>query len=279
MTRTITLPQRLLALCGLLAVAIGGLVMISPILWAVSTSLKLPRDTFTIPLQWIPPVPQWNNYPDAFRRFPFDRFILNSLVVALAVTASNLLCCSLAGYGLAKYRFFGREVVFLIMLSTLMLPLEVLLVPTYLVVKQIGWVNTYQGLIVPLLVDAFGIFLMSQFIRSIPNELIEAARIDGASEFGIYWRIVLPNIKPALAALAVFSFREAWDLFIWPLVAVTSSDMKTLPLGIAQFESEFGVQYHLQMAIAIIGMIPLILLFLAAQRAFERGIVLSGIKE
>ncbi|MCC7105470.1 MAG: carbohydrate ABC transporter permease [Chloroflexi bacterium] len=279
MTRTITLPQRLLALCGLLAVVSGGLLMISPILWAVSTSLKLQSDTFTIPLQWIPPEPRWSNYPDAFRRFAFDRFILNSLVVALAVTASNLLCCSLAGYGLAKYRFLGREVVFLIMLSTLMLPLEVLLVPTYLVVKQIGWVNTYQGLIVPLLVDAFGIFLMRQFIRSIPNELIEAARIDGASEFGIYWRIVLPNIKPALAALAVFSFREAWDLFIWPLVAVTSNDMKTLPLGIAQFESELGVQYHLQMAIAIIGMIPLILLFLAAQRAFERGIVLSGIKE
>lgn len=279
MTRTLSLPQRLLGLLGVVLVVAGGLAMISPILWAFSTSLKLQQDTFTLPLQWIPNPPQWGNYPDALRRFTFDRYILNSLLVAVVATASNLLICSLAGYGLAKYRFLGREVLFLIMLSTLMLPLEVLLVPIYLVVKQLGWVNTYQGLIVPLLVDAFGIFLMRQFIRSIPDELLEAARIDGASELGIYWRIVLPNIKPALAALAVFAFREAWDLYIWPLVAVTSNDMKTLPLGIAQFESEFGVLFHLQMAVAVVGMLPLIVLFLFAQRAFERGIVLSGIKE
>lgn len=279
MTRQLSLPRRLLGLVAFVAVAAGGLAMVSPILWALATSLKLQQDTFTLPLQWIPNPPQWQNYPQAWTRFPFDRFMFNSLVVAVAATVSNLLLCSLAGYGLAKYRFLGRDAIFLIMLGTLMLPLEVMLVPTYLVVKQLGWVNTYQGLIAPLLVDAFGIFLMRQFMRSIPNELIEAARIDGASELAIYWKIILPNVKPALAALAVFSAREAWDQFIWPLVAVTASDMKTLPLGIAQFESEFGIQYHLQMAVAVVGMLPLILLFILAQRAFERGIVLSGIKE
>jgi multiple sugar transport system permease protein len=159
-----------------------------------------------------------------------------------------------------------------------MLPIEVLLVPTYILVRQLNWLDSYQGLVAPMLVDAFGVFLMRQFIVSLPTELIEAARLDGASELRIYSMIVLPNIKPALAALAVFSFRESWDQFVWPLVAVTRTEMKTLPLGIAQFQTDQGVHYELQMAIAVVGMLPLVVLFIAMQRAFVSGITLTGLK-
>jgi multiple sugar transport system permease protein len=275
-TTRVVADARILVLS--VVVALGGLVLISPLLWAFSTSLKRANETFTLPLQWLPAEPQWMNYVVAFTTYPFARFILNSLVVAVAVTIGNLFLCSIAGYGLAKYNFLGRTAIFGVMLSTLMLPLEVLLVPTYIIVKQLDWLNTYQGLIAPMLVDAFGIFLMRQFILSLPTDLIEAARIDGAHEFHIYWRIVLPNIKPALAALAVFSFREAWDQYVWPLVAVTQNDMKTLTLGIAQFQTDQGVAYELQMAIAVLGMLPLIALFVAMQRAFVSGIVMTGLK-
>ena len=213
----------------------------------------------------------------AFAAYPFARFIFNSLVVAVAVTLGNLLLCSLAGYGLAKYDFLGRTVIFGVMLSTLMLPIEVLLVPTYILVRQLNWLDSYQGLIAPMLVDAFGVFLMRQFIRSIPTELIEAARIDGASEVRIYSRIVLPNIKPALRRLPCFRL-ESWDQFVWPLVAVTRTEMKTLPLGIAQFQTDQGVHYELQIAIAVVGMLPLVALFIAMQRAFVSGITLTGLK-
>jgi len=227
----------------------------------------------------MPQESQWENYPNALSRGAFGIYFFNSTIVALAVMAGNLLFCTLAGYGLAKFRFPYRELCFRFTLSTLMLPMEIVLVPTFLVVRQLGLVNSYGGLIIPLAVDAFGIFLMRQHIKDLPDALIEAARLDGCSEFGIFWRIILPNCKPALGALALLTFRETWDQFLWPLIVASSDALKTFPLGLAQMEGIDSAAYHEIMAIAVLGMIPAALIFLIFQRAFVRGITATGLKE
>ena len=274
--------KRLLVWCGwmLTALTILGIgVTLLPFFWMVSSSLKTGAEVFELPIRWIPQVPQWQNFRDALSRGSFGTYFYNSGVVAVAVTAANVLLCSLAGYGLAKFRFPYRELSFRVILSTLMLPLEIVLVPTFLVVQQLGMVNSYGGLIVPLAVDAFGIFLMRQFIRDLPDSLIEAARLDGCSELGIFFRIILPNCKPALGALALLSFRDNWDQFLWPYIIASSDRLKTFPLGLAQMEGIDSAAYHEIMALALLGMVPTALLFLFFQRAFVRGIALSGLKE
>jgi ABC-type glycerol-3-phosphate transport system permease component len=253
--------------------------MLLPYFWMVSSSLKTGAEVFELPIRWIPREIQWANFPAALSRGSFVTYFANSGIVAVAVTAANILFCSLAGYGLAKFRFPLRELCFRFILSTLMLPLEIVLVPTFLVVQQLGMVNTLGGLILPLAVDAFGIFLMRQYIKDLPDSLIEAARLDGCSEFGIFWRIILPNCKPALGALALLAFRDNWDQFLWPYIVASSDALKTFPLGLAQMEGIDSAAYHEIMAIAVIGMIPMAILFLFFQRAFVRGIALSGLKE
>jgi multiple sugar transport system permease protein len=254
-------------------------VTLLPYFWMVSSSLKTGAEVFELPIRWIPREPQWENFRNALSTGSFGTYFYNSGVVAIAVTAANVLFCSLAGYGLAKFRFPFRELSFRVILSTLMLPLEIVLVPTFLVVQQLGMVNSYGGLIVPLAVDAFGIFLMRQFIRDLPDSLIEAARLDGCGELGIFFRIVLPNCKPALGALALLSFRDTWDQFLWPYIIAASDALKTFPLGLAQMEGIDSAAYHQIMALAVIGMIPTAILFLLFQRAFVRGIALSGLKD
>lgn len=260
----------------LLAVAFGGLL---PYYWMVSCSFKTNDNMFLVPLQWIPNPVNWGAYGEAWRAQDFTRYFLNTGFVAVAITAGNLLLASLAGYSLCKFRYFGRGVLFLLILSTMMLPLEVTMVPLFLIVKTLDWPNTYEGLIVPFLVDGFGVFLMRQYLKSIPNELIEAARIDGASELRIFFQIVMPLCKPALAALGVFTFREAWDMYIWPLIIVTKDSLRTLPLGISLFMSSFGTAWDQLMAVATIGTLPMILLFFFLQRSFIQGIAISGLKE
>lgn len=262
-----------------LLTVLGVGVVLLPYFWMVSSSLKTGAEVFELPIHWIPQETQWENYPNALSRGAFGIYFFNSTIVALAVMAGNLIFCSLAGYGLAKFRFPCRELCFRFILSTLMLPLEIVLVPTFLVVREFGLVNTYGGLIAPLAVDAFGVFLMRQFIKDLPDSLIEAARLDGCSEFGIFWRIILPNCKPALGALALLSFRDNWDQFLWPFIVASSDALKTFPLGLAQMEGIDSAAYHEIMAIAVIGMIPAALIFLFFQRAFVRGIALTGLKE
>jgi multiple sugar transport system permease protein len=261
-------------------VTIAGIgFVLLPYFWMVSSSLKTGSEVFELPIRWLPEHLQWANYPNALSRWSFGTYFLNSIVVAVAVMICNLLFCSLAGYGFAKFRFRFREAWFILVLCTLMLPLEIVLVPTYLVVRQLGLVDTYAGLIAPLAVDAFGIFLMRQYITDLPDSLIEAARLDGCSEFGIFWRIILPNCKPALGALAILSFRDTWDQFLWPLIVVSKNALKTFPLGLAQMEGIDSAAYHEIMAVAVVGMLPAALIFLFFQRSFVRGIALSGVKE
>ena len=270
-----TVLQRWLGLALLLTVT---LAFIFPILWMVSTSFQAGEKMFQLTTEWIPSEWHPENYPNALSRAAFGQYFLNSGIVSIAVMVGNIVFCTLAGYGLAKFRFPGDRFVLLAILSTLMLPLEVTLVPTFLVVHYFGWLNTYQGIIGPLLIDAFGIFLMRQSILSIPSDYIEAARMDGASELRILWQIIVPQCLPALAVLAIFSFRDSWDQFLWPLTIVSVDRMRTYPLGLVQFGEDYGNPPTEQMAIAVLATIPVFLLFWLLQRGVNRGFGLSGLK-
>jgi ABC-type glycerol-3-phosphate transport system permease component len=274
-----TAARRALRWAGFLLVLAGGIVMLMPIFWMLSTSLKPLNRVFELPIQWIPRPPKWDNYPTAWNRFDFTRYFVNSFVVSITVTLLNVFLAGFAGYSLAKYRYFGQRALFIAILSTLMLPLEVLMVPTFLIVKDLGWLNTYQGLIIPVVADAFGIFLMRQYLLHLPDSLIEAARIDGASEPGIYFRIVLPLIWPAVLTRAIFIGRETWDAFVWPFIIITEDRLRTVPIGLQRFQEEYVTTYNEVMAISAIAMVPLLLLFFFFQRAFIRGIALSGLKD
>lgn len=260
-------------------VVVAAAISVLPYYWMLSSSFKTAENVFRIPIQWFPDPMNWRSYLAAWRAHDFTRYFLNSFLVAGLITLGNLFLASLAGYSLARFRYFGQGILFILILSTVMLPLEVTMVPLFLIIKRLDWANTYQGLIVPFLVEGFGVFLMRQYMLGIPRDLIEAARIDGASEFRIYWQIVLPLCKPALAALGVFTFREAWDMYIWPLIIVTKDALRTVPLGISLFMNDYDTSWNLLMAIAALGTFPMILLFFFLQRAFVQGITLSGLKE
>ena len=254
------------------------LLFILPIIWMTTTSFQAGEKMFQLTTEWIPSVWHPENFPNSLSRAAFPRYFLNSGIVSVTVTLGNLVFCTLAGYGLAKFHFPGEKIVLLLILSTLMLPLEVTLVPTFLVIHSFGWVNTYQGMVAPLLIDAFGVFMMRQFILAIPTDYIEAARIDGAGEFRILWQIIVPQCLPALAVLAIFSFRDSWDQFLWPLTVVSKDWLRTFPLGLVQFGEDYGNPPTEQMAIAVLATIPMFLIFALLQRWVSRGFGLSGLK-
>lgn len=254
------------------------LLFIFPILWMVLTSFQAGERMFDLGAELIPSTWHPENYPNAWSRAAFGTYFLNSGVVSAAVMAGNLVFCTLAGYGLAKFRFPGATLVLLLILCTLMLPLEVTLVPTFLIIFDLGWMNTYQGIAGPLLIDAFGVFLMRQAMLSVPNDYIEAARIDGAGEIRILLQIVLPQVKPALAVLAIMSFRDSWDQFLWPLTVVSQEALRTFPLGLVQIGEDYGNPPSEQLAIATLATIPVVLIFVLFQRAITRGFGLAGLK-
>jgi multiple sugar transport system permease protein len=263
---------------GLLALLALTVAFVFPILWMVTTSFQAGEKMFQLTTEWIPSVLYPENYPNAWSRANFTQYFINSGIVSIAVMAGNIVFCTLAGYGLAKFRFPGDRWVLLAILSTLMLPLEVTLVPTFLVIHHFGWINTYQGIIGPLLIDAFGVFLMRQSILSIPTDYIEAARIDGAGEIRILMQIIVPQCLPALAVLAIFSFRDSWDQFLWPLTVVSLDQYRTYNLGLVQFGEDYGNPPTEQMAIAVLATIPVFVLFWVLQRLVNKGFGLSGLK-
>ena len=253
-------------------------LFVLPILWMTTTSFQAGEKMFQLTTEWIPSVWHPENYANALAHAPFVQYFLNSGIVSLAVMAGNVVFGTLAGYGLAKFRFRGDRIVLLLILSTLMLPLEVTLVPTFLVVHAFDWLNTYQGIAGPLLIDAFGVFLMRQSIISIPADYLEAARIDGAGELRILWQVIVPQCRPALAILAIFSFRDSWDQYLWPLTVVSVDGLRTYPLGLVQFGEDYGNPPTEQMAIAVLATIPVFLLFALLQRSVRQGFGLSGLK-
>jgi len=263
---------------GLVLLASLAFAFLVPILWMTVMSFQEGGKMFNLRTEWIPAVWHFENYPNAISRAPFVQYFINSGIVSLTVMATNVVFCTFAGYGLAKFRFPGSGLVLLLILSTLMLPLEVTLVPTFLIVHKFEWINTYQGIVAPLLIDAFGVFLMRQSIISIPSDYIEAARIDGAGELRILLQIIVPQCVPALSVLAIFSFRDSWDQFLWPLTVVSIDRLRTYPLGLVQFGEEYGYPATEQMAIAALATLPVFLLFLILQRSINRGFGLSGLK-
>lgn len=258
--------------------SVGALVMALPMIWMVSTSFKAESQVFAIPIRWLPLPFQPENYARAWAMTNWSLYFLNSFFVAGATTLLNVFFSSLAGYGFAKYRFPFRAAIFVLVLSTLMIPFQVIMVPLFIITKDLGWLNTYQGLIVPGAVTAFGTFMMRQFMITIPDELMSAARIDGCGELGIFWRIMFPLSRPAAAALAIFTFTGSWDSLLWPLIVTTKTSLRTLPLGLALFRSEYSTSYTALMAASVWTTIPIVILFVVLQRQFVQGIVISGLK-
>jgi multiple sugar transport system permease protein len=266
--------------------------MILPFLWMLSTSLKPESQIFRFPPVWIPGKWEWRNYRAAMEAAPFGRYFLNTAIFATAATISNLLFCSMAAYAFARLRFRGRDVLFILVLGTMMIPGQVTMVPVFIMLKHWplaggnnllgagghGLLNSFTGLVLPGAVGAFGIFLLRQFFMTLPRELEDAARIDGCSEAGIYWRIILPLSRPALATLGIFTFTAAWNEFLWPLLIMSKDSMKTLQVGLQVFQTQYVTRWDLLMAGTVVVTIPVLIIFLAGQRYFTKGIALSGIK-
>ncbi len=256
--------------------ALGGIVMIMPFVFMISTSLKTPEQVYDLRL--IPLRPTLKNYVELFADARFLNWFVNSLVTSTIVTLSVLFFDSLVGYTLAKYRFRGRSFVFIAILSTLMIPTEMLVIPWYLMSASLGWIDTYWGIMFPGLITGFGVFLMRQFFSTVPDELIDAARIDGLSEFRIWWEIALPLVTPAMSALAIFTFLGNWTAFLWPLIVTSEKDLFTVPVGLSSFASENLTRWEMVMTGAAVSTIPTLIVFIVFQKYIIRGVVLSGLK-
>ena len=255
---------------------LGGVLMVMPFVYMLSTSLKQNVEVYQLSL--LPRAPTLANYRRLAAASGFPRWFLNSLVIAVLTTLSVLFFDSLVGYTLAKFRFRGRRLVFFAILSTLMIPTEMLVLPWYVMSKNLGWLDTYWGIMFPGMMTGFGTFLMKQFFESVPDELLEAARVDGLGEFQIWWRIAVPLVGPALSALAIFTFLGNWTAFLWPLISTTKRELYTLPVGLASFSGEFQTEWEMVMTGASVATLPMLLVFVALQRYIVRGVMLAGIK-
>jgi len=279
------LPLHLLAL-------VLATVMIFPLLWMVSTSLKPPAEQFVFPPRLLPSEWLFENYARAWQAARFSRYFINSSVVAVSGTILNLAVCAMAGYAFCKLEYKGRDALFWVVLSSQMIPGIVTIIPSFLVVRAIpfaggndwlgrgghGWLNSFAGLTIPGVGGAFGTFLLRQFFQSVPDDLLDAARVDGANEFRIFAQVVMPLAKPALTALAIFTFQGFWNDFLWPLVVTTDDRFRTVQLGLIVFRQRFSTQWGPMMAGVTIATVPMILVFLAGQRYFVSGIALTGLK-
>ena len=252
--------------------------MLSPFVWMVSTSLMGELEVYRFPPPLIPERPLWENYPSALTARPFGRYFLNSFVFAFLVVAGQLFTAATAGYAFAKLDFRGRHKLFMVYLSTMMVPAVVVLIPRFLLIDALRWVDTYAGLVSTELVTVWGIFLMRQYFRSVPSDLEDAARIDGAGPWKVFWNISLPLAKPALATIGLFAFVDAWKNLLWPLIATRSMEMRTVEVGIASFHTVFVTNWPYQMATAVAAVVPIMLLFFFTQRYLVRGIQMTGFK-
>jgi multiple sugar transport system permease protein len=257
----------------------GSLLTVLPMLWMFLSAFKPSHEIIQVPPTLFPREPTLENFRNIFTTLPFLRFLINSLIVTLVGTLLLVFFTSLAGFVFAKFDFFGKNVIYAVMLLTMMIADEVLVLPVYLMIAKLHWNNTYQALIVPFLFTGFAVFLMRQFISTVPTELIEAAIIDGASYLRIYWSIVLPLIGPALASLGIFNFVWMWNMFMWPTVAVDTERMMTLQVALSRFTSMYLTRYDLTMAAASVATVPILIVYLVLQRSFVKGIALSGLKQ
>lgn len=261
-----------------LGLSIGALLMVFPFAWMVSTSMTTDGQLFVTPPRLIPDPAQPENYSEIFEIFPMGRFVFNSAIVAVISTLLQVATSAMAAYAFARVRFPGRDALFLIYLATLMVPMQVIVVPLFIEMRLLGFVNTYQALILPGIVSAFGTFLLRQYFLTLPIELEEAAVIDGASRWKIFTRIVLPLSGPALATFGIFAFMASWNAFLWPLLVISDTALMTLPVGLSHLHGRYLTDWNLVMAGATVSVIPIVIVYLAAQRYVVRGIALSGVK-
>ncbi len=275
MTRKIRVTREVLIHSFLILVGIG---IIFPFVWMLCTALKPSTEILSWPPVILPKHPTMHSFITVFVKWPFARFLFNSVFITSVATVCILISSSLAGYVFAKIRFFGRDLIFYIILATAIIPIQGYLIMLYLIIVKLQWVNTYQGLLAPLIIMSFGIFFLRQNILNIPSDLIDSARLDGASEFRIYAQIILPMSSSALGALAIYAFAVTWGEFIWPLVVVNVKEMYTAELGLALFQSRFSVQYGSITAAATVCMLPAFIIFIIFRRKIMEGVALTGMK-
>ena len=265
-----------------LLLAVGAITMIAPFLWMVATSLKMPGAVFSFQKnwweEWIPMSFVWQNYVKSWYVVPFARFYVNSIFVTSFVTLGQVATSAMAAYAFARLKFPGRDKIFFGYLATMMVPGAVTMIPVFILLRTLGWVDTYKAMIIPGIFTAYGTFMLRQFFLTLPKELEDAAKIDGCSYLGIFWRIILPLSKPALATLTTFTFMGAWMNFMWPLIVINTEDKFTLPVGLAYFQSLHHTDWTLLMAASVMMILPILLVFIFNQRFFVEGIKLTGIK-
>lgn len=257
----------------------GAFIMLMPFLWMISTSLKHSGATMVLPPEFIPKEPTLENYREVVNRFPMLRFLFNSLLVAALTTFGTIIFSSMAGYAFARLEFNWRDQLFLLYLATMMVPFQVTMIPQFILMQEIGWINTYQALIIPPIFDVFGTFLMRQAMLTVPRELEEAAFMDGANHLQVFLKVNLPLIKPTLATLTIFTFMGSWNNYLWPLIVISSEELSTLPLGLSLLQGRWSTDWNLMMAGVVISVIPIILVYLFAQKYFVKGLTMSGLKE
>jgi multiple sugar transport system permease protein len=257
----------------------GAVIMLLPFLWMISTSLKNGGATMVFPPQFIPDPAVSENYTTVLERFHMLVYLKNSIIVAVTTTLGAILVSTLSGYAFARMKFKFRDQIFLVYLATMMIPTQVTMIPLFILMKNMGWVDTYQGLIAPGIFAVFGTFLMRQAFRGIPRELEEAAFMDGANHLTVCFRVCLPLLKPSIATLSIFTFMQSWNNYLWPLIISSSQEMATLPLGLALLEGQRNTDWNLVMAGVVISVIPILAVYLFAQRYFIQGMTMSGMKE
>lgn len=257
---------------------LGAVSIAIPYVWMFVTSIKPVEEVQSYPPSFLVKHPTLLAYHDLFHLIPILRYVWNSIYVATTVTFANVFFCSLAGYAFAKHRFWARDKIFFVLLGSLMIPWQVNIISGFILMRKLGWLNSYNSLIIPSMAGVFGVFLCRQFIMSIPDDLVDAAKIDGCGEFAIYRLVILPLIKPILATLAIFTFMQQWNNFIWPLIVINSSAMRTLPLGLSVLNGQFGTRFAMIMAGAVVATTPMLIVFLAFQKYFMKGITMTGFK-
>jgi multiple sugar transport system permease protein len=276
--RSYVAQQRVYRLSLYVLLFAGCAIMLLPFFWMVTTSFKTEAEALRVPPQWIPTSFMWQNYIKAWNAAPFGRYFFNSFFMAITTTVGEVFTTILAAYAFAKMTFFGKNALFAILLGTLMIPGQMLLLPNYVTIARLGWLDQYEALIIPWLVSVFGIFLLRQFFRSVPDELRDAARIDGCSRFRFLFTIMVPLSKPAIFTVALFKFLGSWNSFTWVLIMTNKATMRTVPVGLQVFSSEIGTAYEQLMAASVLAIIPVLVLFFFTQKQFIQGVARTGIK-
>ena len=277
-THSSKMQHRVMMIIIYVLLIVVAFLMLIPFVWMLSASFKLNKDVFVFPIQWIPTNPRWQNYVDIWTRIPLLTFVLNTAKLTIIVTLLQLFTSSFAAYAFAKMQFRGKNALFLGYIATIAVPWQAYMVPQFMMMRSWGLNNTHLAIICLQAFSAFGVFLMKQFYEGVPTELCEAARIDGLSEYGIWWRIMLPLSKPALSTLTIFTFVSTWNDFLGPLIYLTKTELKTIQIGLRMFISQYSAEYGLIMAASVIALIPVLIVFLALQKYFVQGVASSGLK-